>query len=140
MLPSLLPLMSLTFVEDELGVAAFELLGDRASPPRRVEPDSGEAVPEVESFFFEVFESFALDNCSCYIHGQRSFSYHQRHRAGQESSWQDQHTTRCRKPFMFATCFYSTSFSTLSRGTRSKSTSNPIDLLQPIDRALHLAR
>lgn len=66
--------MSLTFVEDELGVAALELFGERASPPARVDPDSGEAVPDVESFFLEVLESFALDNCSCYIHGQRSRS------------------------------------------------------------------
>jgi hypothetical protein len=66
--------MSLTFVEDELGVAALELFGERASPPVRVDPDSGEAVPDAESFFLEVLESFALDNCSCYIHGQRSRS------------------------------------------------------------------
>lgn len=132
--------MSLTFVEDELGVAALELLGDRASPPRRVEPESGEAVPEVESFFLEVLESFALDSCSCYIHGQRSWSQNQNHHTGEKQIRKEQHTTRCRKPFMFATCFYSTSFSTLSRCTRSRSTSNPIDLLQPTDRALHLAR
>lgn len=69
-----MPLMSLTFVDDELGVAAFELFGERASPPAWVDPESGEAVPDVESFFFEVLESFALDNCSCYIHGQRSRS------------------------------------------------------------------
>jgi hypothetical protein len=64
--------MSLTFVDDEVGVAVLELFGERASPPVRVEPDSGEAVPEVESFFLEVLESFALESCSCYIHGQRS--------------------------------------------------------------------
>lgn len=67
--------MSLTFVDEEVGVAALELFGERASPPRRVDPDSGEAVPDVESFFLEVLESFALDNCSC---------------------------TLCRKPFIFA--------------------------------------
>ena len=59
--------MSLTVVDDELGVPAFELLGDLASPPTRVvEAERGEAVPEVESFFLEdLLESLALDNCSC---------------------------------------------------------------------------
>jgi hypothetical protein len=56
-------------VEDELGVAALDALGDRDSaPPRVVEDERGEAVPEAESFFLEdLFESFALDNCSCWI-------------------------------------------------------------------------
>jgi len=59
--------MSLTLVEDELGVAALDALGDRESAPLRVvEDERGEAVPEAESFFLEdLFESFALDNCSC---------------------------------------------------------------------------
>lgn len=73
-LPSPLALMSLTFVVEELGVGALELFGERASPPVRFDPDCGEAVPDVESFFFEVLESFARANCSCYIHGQRSIS------------------------------------------------------------------
>lgn len=60
--------MSLTFVEDELGVAALEALGDRESAPGSVvEEERGDAVPEAESFFLEdLFESFALDNCSCW--------------------------------------------------------------------------
>ena len=49
-----------------MGVAALELLGDRASPPRVVDEDSGDAVPEVLSFFLEDdLESLALDSCSC---------------------------------------------------------------------------
>lgn len=130
--PSPLPLISLTFVEDELGVAALELFGERASPPTSVEPDSGDAVPDVESFFLEVFESFALDNCSCYIHGQRSqisCNYHL-------NTWRMrlslEHTTLCRKPFIFATRLYSTSIDTPNCRTRcSRSTSNLVDLLQP---------
>lgn len=60
--------MSLTFVEDELGVAALEAFGDRESAPGSVvEEERGDAVPEDESFFLEdLFESFALDNCSCW--------------------------------------------------------------------------
>ena len=62
-----LALRSLTFVEELVGVAVLELLGDRDSPPRVVEEDNGEAVPEVESFFLEdLLESFALESCSCY--------------------------------------------------------------------------
>ncbi len=50
-----------------MGVAVLELLGDLDSPPRVVEEDNGEAVPEVVSFFFEaLLESFALESCSCY--------------------------------------------------------------------------
>ena len=113
--PSPLLLMSLTFVDDELGVAALELLGERASPPRRVEPERGEAVPDVESFFLEVFESFALDNCSCYIHGQRSESLCRGHIHGRKIQLRTFHTTLCRKPFMFATRLCSTSSDTLSR-------------------------
>ena len=58
---------SLTLVDEELGVPAFELLGDLASPPARVvEAERGDAVPELESFFLEdLLESFALDSCSC---------------------------------------------------------------------------
>jgi hypothetical protein len=59
-------LRSLTFVEEEVGVAALELFGERESPPRVVEEDKGEAVPEVVSFFLEdLFESLALESCSC---------------------------------------------------------------------------
>jgi len=60
--------MSLTFVDEELGVTAAELFGDLESAPGRVvEEDIGEAVPEVASFFLEdLFESLALDNWSCY--------------------------------------------------------------------------
>jgi hypothetical protein len=59
-------LTSLTFVDDEVGVAALELLGDRESPPAVVEEERGEAVPEALSFFLEdLLESLALDNCSC---------------------------------------------------------------------------
>jgi len=59
--------MSLTFVEEELGVAVLELLGDLESPPTAVdEAERGEAVPEFESFFLEdLLESFARDSCSC---------------------------------------------------------------------------
>jgi hypothetical protein len=59
--------MSLTFVEEELGVAALELLGDLESPPMAVvEAERGEAVPEFESFFLEdLLESLARDSCSC---------------------------------------------------------------------------
>jgi hypothetical protein len=58
--------MSETFVVDEVGVAVWELLGDLESPPVVVDDASGEAVPEVLSFFFEEpFESFARDNWSC---------------------------------------------------------------------------
>lgn len=68
--PSLLAFLartSVTFVVEELGVAALELFGDFESPPATVdEVESGDAVAELESFFFEdLFESFALDNCSC---------------------------------------------------------------------------
>lgn len=54
-------------MEEELGVPTFELFGDRDSPPARVVPcEDGEAVPDVESFFLDpLFESFALDSCSC---------------------------------------------------------------------------
>lgn len=61
-------LTSLTFVVDEVGVAALEVFGDRESPPRVVEDDKpeGEAVPEELSFFLEVLlESLARDNDSC---------------------------------------------------------------------------
>lgn len=60
--------MSLTFVEEELGVAALELLGDLESPAAVVvEAERGEAVPEFESFFFDdLLESFARDSCSCW--------------------------------------------------------------------------
>lgn len=58
--------MSFTFVVDELGVPALELFGERESPWSVVDEESGEAVPEEESFFlFDLFESLALDNCSC---------------------------------------------------------------------------
>ena len=60
-------LTSLTLVEDEVGVAALELLGERESPPSVVEEERGEAVPEALSFFLDdLFESLALDSCSCY--------------------------------------------------------------------------
>ena len=54
-------------MDDELGVPAFELLGDLASLPTRVvDAERGEAVPEAESFFLEdLLESLALDSCSC---------------------------------------------------------------------------
>lgn len=53
---------------EEVGVAALELLGERASLPANVvEEERGEAVPELESFFFEEFlESLARASCSCY--------------------------------------------------------------------------
>jgi len=61
-----LPRTSFTFVNDEVGVGVLELFGDLESPPRVVEADMGEAVPDDESFFFEdLFESLARDNCSC---------------------------------------------------------------------------
>jgi hypothetical protein len=55
-------------VEDEVGVPTFELLGERESEPPRVVPcDDGDAVPDVESFFFEDLSlSFVLDSCSCW--------------------------------------------------------------------------
>ena len=58
---------SFKFVEEEVGVAVLELLGDLESLPGRVVDDeSGDAVPEVASFFLEDLPlSFALDNCSC---------------------------------------------------------------------------
>lgn len=60
-----LALKSVRFVEDELGVAALELLGDLESP-NPVDEERGDEVPEVLSFFFDdLFESLALDNCSC---------------------------------------------------------------------------
>ena len=60
-------LTSLTLVEEELGVPTFELLGDRESDPTKVVLcEDGDAVPEFESFFFDpLFESFALESCSC---------------------------------------------------------------------------
>ena len=60
-------LTSLTFVEEEVGVPTFELLGERESEPTRVVPcDDGEAVPDVESFFLDDLSlSFVLDSCSC---------------------------------------------------------------------------
>jgi hypothetical protein len=59
-------LTSLTFVVDELGVPCAELAGDRLSVPEGAFACEGEAVPEEESFFLEdLFESLALDNCSC---------------------------------------------------------------------------
>lgn len=62
-----MPLISETFVVDDVGVAVWELLGDRDSVPGAVEEERGEAVPELLSFFFDdLFESFALDNWSCY--------------------------------------------------------------------------
>lgn len=68
------PLRSLTFVWEEVGVAVLELFGDLDSPPKVVEDDRGEAVPEDESFFFEdLFESLARDNCSCYNICQSNF-------------------------------------------------------------------
>lgn len=102
MAPSLLAFLartSFTFVVEELGVTALELFGDFESPPATVdEVESGDAVAELESFFFEdLFESFALDNCSCWksvnsqaltqwvkdrhvgqqdIKAERSFTYH----------------------------------------------------------------
>lgn len=61
-----LPLTSLTLVDDELGVGAFEPAGERASPSA-VEEDKGEAVPEEEESFFleDLLESLALESCSC---------------------------------------------------------------------------
>jgi hypothetical protein len=59
---------SLRFVDEEVGVAVFELLGDLESLPGRVvDEERGEAVPELlASFFFEDLPlSLALDNCSC---------------------------------------------------------------------------
>ena len=55
-------------VVEEVGVAALELLGERESAPAKVvEDERGEAVPELESFFFEEFlESLARASCSCY--------------------------------------------------------------------------
>ena len=59
--------MSLTLVEEELGVPTFELLGERESEPTRVFPcDDGDEVPDDDSFFLEDLSlSFVLDNCSC---------------------------------------------------------------------------
>ena len=53
---------------EEVGVAAFELLGERPSLPASVvEDERGDAVPEFESFFLDEFlESFARASCSCY--------------------------------------------------------------------------
>lgn len=58
---------SFRFVEDEVGVAVFELLGDLESLPGRVvEEESGDAVPEFASFFLEDLPlSLALESCSC---------------------------------------------------------------------------
>jgi hypothetical protein len=53
-------------VEEEVGVAVLELLGDRESPPSVVEEDRGEAVPELLSFFLDgLFPSFARESDSC---------------------------------------------------------------------------
>ena len=57
-------------MDDEVGVAVLELLGDLESEPGRVvEEERGEAVPELlVSFFLDDLPlSLALDNCSCYI-------------------------------------------------------------------------
>ena len=58
---------SFRFVVEELGVAVFELFGERESAPGSVvDEDRGEAVPAVASFFLDdLFESLALDSCSC---------------------------------------------------------------------------
>lgn len=59
---------------EDVGVAVLELFGDLDSPPSVVEEDSGDAVPEVESFFLEdLFESLARDNCSCLNISQLNF-------------------------------------------------------------------
>ena len=51
---------------EDVGVPWAELAGDRLSVPDGAFACEGEAVPEAESFFFEdLFESLALDNCSC---------------------------------------------------------------------------
>jgi len=83
--------VSLTLVEDEVGVGAFEPAGDLASPGRVVvEEDKGEAVPEEESFFLEdLLESFALESCSCChqsisslpVSSRGRFTYHSRTKA-----------------------------------------------------------
>lgn len=53
-------------MDEEVGVAVLELTGDRESPPSVVDDDSGDAVPDFSSFFLDpLFESLALDNCSC---------------------------------------------------------------------------
>jgi len=82
--------VSLTLVEDELGVGALEPVGDLESPCWVVEDDKGEAVPEDESFFLEdLLPSFALESCSCChqsislfpIPSRRKFTYHSRTKA-----------------------------------------------------------
>lgn len=53
---------------EDVGVAVWELLGDRESPAV-VPEDSGEAVPVLlPSFFFEdLFESLARESWSCLV-------------------------------------------------------------------------
>ena len=56
-------------MEEEVGVAVLELLGDLESLPGSVvDEERGDAVPELlASFFLEDLPlSLALDNCSCY--------------------------------------------------------------------------
>lgn len=79
-------------------MGALELLGDLESPPPRdVEDERGEAVPEVESFFLEdLFESLALDNCSCWILVSRSITYGRG--AGRELSMTEQVKRRVNIP------------------------------------------
>jgi hypothetical protein len=53
-------------VVEEVGVATFELLGERESALRVVDCDDGDAVTDAESFFLEDLSlSFVLDSCSC---------------------------------------------------------------------------
>lgn len=61
------PLASLTLVDEEVGVGAFEPEGDRESPCP-VEEERGDAVPVDEGSFFldDLLESFALESCSCW--------------------------------------------------------------------------
>jgi hypothetical protein len=89
-------------VEEDVGVAVLELLGDLESLPGRVVDDeSGDAVPELfASFFLEDFPlSFALDNCSCY---NISESEALDGGADETSGTGETHTTLCRKPFILS--------------------------------------
>lgn len=60
-------LASLTLVDEEVGVGAFDPEGDRESPCP-VEEERGDAVPVDDGSFFleDLLESFALESCSCW--------------------------------------------------------------------------
>ena len=93
-------------MEDEVGVPTFELLGERESEPPRVVPcDDGDAVPDVESFFFEDLSlSFVLDSCSCWTivsnSHQNTIQLVESTRHALVNRNPNQLTTLCLKPFI----------------------------------------